>query len=1020
MSDSSVKVAVRVRPFNNREKGLNAVCCIQMKGKKTTIVSDEGGEKDFTFDYSFWSHDGSIEEEDGYLRRDPGHRGTKYDDQEIVYKELGLEVLDNAWNGYHWCLFAYGQTGAGKSYSMIGYGANKGIVPQATAEIFRRIQDNDDTSKTYEVTAQMVEIYNEKVQDLLIEPSKRPGNGLKIRESKISGVYIEGVTKVPVSSYEQIEAVMEKGNKHRSIGAHAMNATSSRAHTIIAIEFKQITQAAKVKTEKFSVINLVDLAGSEKAEQTGATGDRLKEGCAINKSLTTLGQVIKVLADKSNGKGSKEVVPYRNSALTRMLQNALGGNSKTLMICALSPASSNYEETLGTLRYADRAKSIKNKAIVNESETEKLIRELKEENDRLKKLVESGGIPSGSGEDSDEYKKLLEENQRQMEERDKTWAEKLKEAEEKSKGEEKKLNLSVPHITNLSEDPQLDKMVAYDVSSEEKVYVGRKNGVPTPKIILGGTGIQKNHAFFENKGAIKLIPNSKEANGQIKVNGKDIGKGVSLNHNDRIVFGAGSVFLFRMPEELEDTSIDYEMAMDEVNSELKAFQEAKLDEQKKEDDEKLKEIERKYEEERKADEAKKLKELEEYEAKIKALENKIKKESEEDEIEKAEALKRKIEDDMKKKELEIEMAGKKLEEEREEQVKLLERKKKEHNRLDEVLNTLIPLVKEGNISAEELKKKFIFEPTIVQEIDDKPGMSPLEELKNSKSSVKVKVTNKEDGYHYFWDPEKFTNRLYMIRDIMDKFFETGEKPKLNKDEDPFWDPQDAVLIGRSYLYLKSLGYMLDNESSCKVMNTNIPGDLGKLTCNIRPTDETGEADECPEELIVDDPKELLGKRIDFNVIIDQAHDLPEMLCKDTYVKYNWYLDNEEFRTETCEGVDRNPKFNYKYHMTIDCVTEDLLKYFENDALSFKIYGTPTQEKFRKQLVMKEEKAKEEAKSKAKEDAKSKTKQVAASTPAPTQTKPIEKKTAKVETVKMITPDGQEVEVVKKGGCWIIF
>lgn len=101
MSDSSVKVAVRVRPFNNREKGLNAVCCIQMKGKKTTIVSDEGGEKDFTFDYSFWSHDGSIEEEDGYLRRDPGHRGTKYDDQEIVYKELGLEVLDNAWNGYH-------------------------------------------------------------------------------------------------------------------------------------------------------------------------------------------------------------------------------------------------------------------------------------------------------------------------------------------------------------------------------------------------------------------------------------------------------------------------------------------------------------------------------------------------------------------------------------------------------------------------------------------------------------------------------------------------------------------------------------------------------------------------------------------------------------------------------------------------------------------------------------------------------------------------------------------------------
>ena len=572
----------------------------------------------------------------------------------------------------------------------------------------------------------------------------------------------------PVSSYDQIEAIMELGNKHRSIGSHAMNATSSRAHTIIAIEFKQITQSAKIKTEKFSVINLVDLAGSEKAEQTGATGDRLKEGCAINKSLTTLGQVIKVLADKSSGKGTKEVVPYRNSALTRMLQNALGGNSKTLMICALSPASSNYEETLGTLRYADRAKSIKNKAIVNESETEKLIRELKEENDRLKKMLESGGYSPGSGgEDEEDFKKMIEENQKEMEEREKSWAQKLKEAEEKAKSEEKKVNLNVPNIANLSEDPQLNKIAVYDVATDGKVYVGRKNGDPTPKIILGGSGIQKNHAYFENKGeVISLIPNSKEANGQIKVNGKDIGKGLKLKNNDRIVFGASSVFLFRMPGELEDSTIDYEMALDEVNAELKAAQEAKMEEQKKEDEEKIKEIERKYEEEKKAEEAKKLQELQDYEAKIKELESKINKETEEDEVEKNEKLKRKIEDDMKQKELEREMAEKKLLEEKEEQVKLLERKKKEHQRLDEVLNTLLPLVKEGNISAEELKKKYNFEPTIVQEIDDKPGMSPLEELKNSKSSVKVKVTNKEDGYHYFWDPEKFTNRLYIWLEIL--------------------------------------------------------------------------------------------------------------------------------------------------------------------------------------------------------------------------------------------------------------
>ena len=818
---SSVKVAVRVRPFNEREKKLNAVCCIQMNGPKTTIISDEGEEKDFNFDYSFWSHDGSIEESNGYLRRDPSHSGTLYDDQERVYKELGLEVLENAWDGYHCCLFAYGQTGAGKSYSMIGYGQNKGIVPQATAEIFRRIEASDDSTKTYEVQAYMVEIYNERVQDLLVEPKKRPAQGLKVRESKIKGVYVEGCIKRAVSSYQEIEDVMETGNRHRSIGAHAMNQTSSRAHTIIAVEFKQITQAGKVKTEKLSVINLVDLAGSEKSSQTGATGDRLKEGCAINKSLTTLGIVIKVLADKSNGKKTKQVVPYRDSQLTRMLQNALGGNSKTLMICALSPASSNYEETLGTLRYADRAKSIKNKAVVNESETEKLIRELKEENERLKKLAEGKEpISGGGGMDPDEYQKMLEENQREMDEREKTWEQKLKEAQDHAVGSQPK-TLTVPHIANLSDDEMLNKMSQYDVSSG-KVYVGRKNGDPTPDIKLGGPGIQTNHAFFESKGGDIIVKsNSKDANDQIRVNGKPVGKGMKLNHNDRIVFGSSSVFIFRMPGEPDDDSIDYEMAQDEVNSELIAKKEEELKNQQEEDAKKLREIEEEAERKRQEDLATKEAEIKEYERKMKELEEKLQQEKEEEAIREAENEKKRLEEDQKRKELERLEAELKAKQDVEEQKRLLEKKRREHDRLNETLDTLLPLVKEGNVSAEELKKKFEFEPTIVHEIDEKPGQSPLEEIKNSRSTVKVKVHNKEDGYHYFWDPEKFTNRLYMIRDIMDEYFDSGKKPDLERENDPFWDPQEAVLIGRSYLYLKSLGYMLNNPMNCRIMNTNM-------------------------------------------------------------------------------------------------------------------------------------------------------------------------------------------------------
>ena len=149
----------------------------------------------------------------------------------------------------------------------------------------KRIGENKEPDKTYEVQVSMLEIYNEKVQDLLIRPDNRPQGGLKIRESKVLGIFVEGLTKYPVTSYEEISKKMDEGYNNRTIGSTLMNATSSRAHTIVTIEFRQITMLAKRKSEKLSMINLVDLAGSERSGATGATGDRLKEGCNINKSL---------------------------------------------------------------------------------------------------------------------------------------------------------------------------------------------------------------------------------------------------------------------------------------------------------------------------------------------------------------------------------------------------------------------------------------------------------------------------------------------------------------------------------------------------------------------------------------------------------------------------------------------------------------------------------------------------------------------------------------------------------------
>ena len=238
---------------------------------------------------------------------------------------------------------------------MVGYGENKGIIPRVTDEIFARIhaREQDPNNKIqHEVKLQMLQIYNEKVQDLLVKKTNKPKEDLAIREGK-NGVYVEGANEVPVSSYDEINAQIELGTSNRAIGATNMNATSSRAHTVSAIKFIQkfFGEDGTPLNKRESSINLIDLAGSERAGSTGATGDRLAEGAKINQSLSVLGKVIGALATSAGNK--KVVIPYRESKLTYLLKPFLGGNSKTAMIAALSPASINYDETLSTLRYAN-------------------------------------------------------------------------------------------------------------------------------------------------------------------------------------------------------------------------------------------------------------------------------------------------------------------------------------------------------------------------------------------------------------------------------------------------------------------------------------------------------------------------------------------------------------------------------------------------------------------------------------------------------------------------------------------
>ncbi|KAI1898752.1 hypothetical protein AGOR_G00075610 [Albula goreensis] len=385
MASASVKVAVRVRPFNSRESSRDAKCVIQMQGSSTCITNPKQPKeapKNFTFDYSYWSHTSP---------EDPGFASQKQ-----VYLDIGEEMLLHAFEGYNVCIFAYGQTGAGKSYTMMGKQepGQQGIIPQLCEDLFKRTVENASPDLSFSVEVSYMEIYCERVRDLLNPKSK---GSLRVREHPIMGPYVEDLSKLAVTSFNDIADLMDCGNKARTVAATNMNETSSRSHAVFTIVFTQRRhdQMTSLDTEKVSKISLVDLAGSERADSSGAKGMRLKEGANINKSLTTLGKVISALAEMQSSKKKKsDFIPYRDSVLTWLLKENLGGNSRTAMIAALSPADINYEETLSTLRYADRAKQIRCNAIINEDPNARLIRELKEEVNRLRDLLFSQGLSS--------------------------------------------------------------------------------------------------------------------------------------------------------------------------------------------------------------------------------------------------------------------------------------------------------------------------------------------------------------------------------------------------------------------------------------------------------------------------------------------------------------------------------------------------------------------------------------------------------------------------------------------------
>ncbi|XP_049438273.1 kinesin-like protein KIF1B isoform X10 [Epinephelus fuscoguttatus] len=861
MSGASVKVAVRVRPFNSREMSKESKCIIQMQGNTTTILNPKAPKepaKTFSFDYSYWSHT---------TPEDPS-----FASQNLVYNDIGKEMLAHAFEGYNVCIFAYGQTGAGKSYTMMGKQeeGQEGIIPMLCEDLFEKI--NEDSNKeelSYSVEVSYMEIYCERVRDLLNPKNK--GN-LRVREHPLLGPYVEDLSKLAVTSYTDIADLMDAGNKARTVAATNMNETSSRSHAVFTIVFTQKKHDSEtdLSTEKVSKISLVDLAGSERADSTGAKGTRLKEGANINKSLTTLGKVISALAEVSKKKKKTDFIPYRDSVLTWLLRENLGGNSRTAMVAALSPADINYDETLSTLRYADRAKNIKCNAVINEDPNNKLVRDLKDEVARLKELLRAQGLgdildtPIGSltaspssgslcsqgglqsvtsiqerimstpgGEEAIER---LKESEKIIAELNETWEEKLRKTEAIRMEREALLaemgvairedggTLGVfspkktPHLVNLNEDPLMSECLLYYIK-DGITRVGQADAERRQDIVLSGAHIKEEHCIFRSERnangnvIVMLVPCE---GSETYVNGKRVDDSIQLRSGNRIIMGKNHVFRFNHPEQARAEREKTPTAETPVEPVDWTFAQRELLEKqgidmKQEMEKRLTEMEILYKKEK--EEADQLLEQQRlvYESKLQELQKQVETISLVAETPDEEELEEEEEEEVPWTQHEFELAQWAFRKWRYHQFTSLR---------DQLWGNAVYL-KEANAISVELKKKVQFQFVLLTDTLYSPLppelLSPEPEKERDsrpfpRTVVAVEVQDLKNGATHYWSLDKLKQRLDQMREMYDR---AGEMASANQEDgegsltgnDPFYDRFHWFkLVGRAFVYLSNLLY----------------------------------------------------------------------------------------------------------------------------------------------------------------------------------------------------------------------
>ncbi|XP_039229264.1 kinesin-like protein KIF13B isoform X15 [Drosophila yakuba] len=940
MASDKIKVAVRVRPFNRREIELDTKCIVEMEKQQTILQNPPTLEKierkqpkTFAFDHCFYS---SNPEDENFAS------------QETVFDCVGRGILDNAFQGYNACIFAYGQTGSGKSYTMMGSQESKGIIPRLCDQLFSAIANKSTPELMYKVEVSYMEIYNEKVHDLLDpKPNKQ---SLKVREHNVMGPYVDGLSQLAVTSYQDIDNLMTEGNKSRTVAATNMNAESSRSHAVFSVVLTQILtdQATGVSGEKVSRMSLVDLAGSERAVKTGAVGDRLKEGSNINKSLTTLGLVISKLADQSNGKksGNDKFVPYRDSVLTWLLKDNLGGNSRTVMVATISPSADNYEETLSTLRYADRAKRIVNHAVVNEDPNARIIRELRHEVETLRSMLKHAtGSPVGDVQDK------LAESENLMKQISQTWEEKLVKTEriqnERQQALEKmgisvqasgiKVEKNKYYLVNLNADPSLNELLVYYLK-DRTLIGGRSISGQQPDIQLSGLGIQPEHCVITIEDSGLYMEPVQGA--RCFVNGSAAVEKTPLQNGDRILWGNHHFFRVNSPKS-NNTSmcasepqtpaqlIDYNFARDEImQNELSndPIQTA------------IARLERQHEEDK---QVALEKQRQEYERQFQQLRNILSPSTPYAPYAPYDPLRMgKITPNTPTSQMRVE----KWAQERDEMFR------RSLGQLKTDIMRANSLVQEANFLAEEMEKKTKFSVTL--QIPP-ANLSPNRRRGAFVSEPAILVKRTNSGSQ-IWTMEKLENKLIDMREMYQEHKErvlNGLDEDNAKPQDPFYESQENHnLIGVANIFLEVLFHDVKLDYHTPIISQQ--GEVaGRLQVEIEriagqmPQDRMCESvsessGDSRDEY--DDPVDPSSNQITCRVTIKCASGLPLSLSNFVFCQYTFWGHQEMVvPVINAESTAHDQNMVFKFEHTQDftvTINEEFLEHCIEGALSIEVWG----------------------------------------------------------------------------------